>query len=265
MIWFGVGTNEVFSARNFGLFALFGVAHGLSRWRYGSYVGLIYAIGITLLIGVSESRLALGIAVVLFPLAQIPTHRVLQGLKMLAVFCVVAACSYAGFEYSDALQQRFLSGDVSFRIGSIAINGSGRSAFWRITMQSIEDAPILGKGAGAAGALIDSVYPGLAHPHNDYLRIMHDYGAVGVALWAVAIIILLVALWQRWRWFDVRDRTKARLHLTALLSLVAFTLEMTAENALVYLYVAAPLGLIVGSVVGIPMTRRGHRLDEHGS
>jgi O-antigen ligase len=265
VVWFGVGTNEVFSARNFGLFALFGVAHGLSRWRYGSYLGLLYAIAITLLIGVSESRLALGIAVVLFPLAQIPTHRLLQAVRMLTVFCVVAACSYAGFFYSEALQQRFLSGDVSIRIGSIAINGSGRAAFWRFTMQSIQDSPILGKGAGAAGALIDSVFPGLAHPHNDYLRIVHDYGALGAGIWAVAILVLLAALWQRWRWFDVRDRVKARLHLTAILSLIAFTLEMTAENALVYLYVTAPLGLIVGSALGIPMAKRGHRIDGYGS
>ncbi len=260
VVWFGAGSNEVFSARNFGLFALFGVAHGVSSWRYGSHMGLIYAIVITLLIGVSESRLALGIAVVLFPLSQIPTHRALQGFKMLGVSCAMAVCSYAGFLYSETLQQRFLSGDVSIRIGSIAINGSGRAAFWRVTIQSFEESPVFGKGAGSAGALIDAFFPGLAHPHNDYLRIAHDYGVVGLVIWAVAICALVRALWRRWKWFDIRDRAKARLHLTGLLALFAFTLEMTAENALVYLYVTAPLGLIVGSVLGMSTTKRVWRL-----
>lgn len=248
--WFGVGTNEVFAARSFGLFALFGVAHNLARWRYGTKRGLAYAIAITLLIAVSESRLALGIAVVLFPLSQLPTHRALQTIKMFAVLLVVAACSYAGFLYSDNLQQRFLSGDVSLKIGSIAINGSGRTAFWRVTMQSFDESPMFGKGAGSVEALIDSVFD-MAHPHSDYLRIAHDYGIVGLVLWCAAICALVGVLWRRWRRFDLQSKPKARIQLTAFLCLVAFALEMTVENALVYVFVTAPLGWIVGSALGI--------------
>jgi O-antigen ligase len=255
VLWFGVGTDEVFGARSFGLFALFGVAHGLSRWRYGSRAGLVWAMGITLLIGLSESRLSTGIAVILFPLSQLPTHRFFQTFKAFAALCLVAACSYSAFLYSDTLQVRFFSGDASLRIGDIAINGSGRAALWRVTIQSIDESPILGKGAGSAEALINSQFSELGHPHSDYLRIVHDYGAVGAVIWAVAILALLVALWRRWRFFDLRDRGRARLHLTALLSLLAFMLEMTVENGLVYIYVTAPLGLIVGSAFGTRTTR----------
>ncbi len=256
VLWFGVGTDEVFGARSFGLFALFGVAHSLSHWRYGNRAGLVYAMGITLLIGLSESRLSLGIAAVLFPLSQLPTHRFFQTFKAFAVLCLVAACSYSVFLYSETLHVRFFLGDASLRIGDIVINGSGRAALWRVTIQSIEESPIFGKGAGSAEALINSQFPQLGHPHSDYLRITHDYGAIGAAIWAVAVLALLLALWRRWRFLDLRDSGRARLHLTALLSLLAFMLEMTVENALVYIYVTAPLGLIVGSAFGIRIARQ---------
>jgi O-antigen ligase len=256
VLWFGKGTDEVIGARSFGLFALFGVAHNLARWRYGSRAGLFYAIAITLLIGLSESRLSLGIAVVLFPLSQFPTHRFFHTFRAFGVLCLAAICSYSGFLYSETLQMRFFAGDASLRIGDIAINGSGRAALWKATTRSIEESPVFGKGAGSAEALISAQFAELGHPHSDYLRITHDYGAVGVTVWAVAIIVLVAVLWRRWRFLDLRDRGKARIHLTALLALLAFMLEMTVENSLVYVYVTAPLGLIVGSAFGIRLTRR---------
>ena len=106
LVVFGPGSDDIVSARNFGLFALFGVAQQLARWRYGSRMGLLWAALITVLIGASESRLALGIAVVLFPLAQMPARGVRQLLKMSAVLVAAAALSYASFMYFDALQQR---------------------------------------------------------------------------------------------------------------------------------------------------------------
>jgi O-antigen ligase len=251
VLWSGAGTSDVIAARSFGLFAVFGVAHYLAKWRYKSRSGLLFAIAITVLIGISQSRLALGIAVVLFPLSQFPSRNPLRVLRMLLVSGVIVACSYGAFMYFDSLRERFLSGDLSLRIGSIAINGSGRTAFWKVTLESYEDSPLVGKGAGSAEALIDSFFVDINHPHNDYLRIAHDYGAIGLAIWSVGVLSLLVKLWRSWRWAEGVDRNMARLQLTALLALVGFALEMTMENAMVYIFVGAPLGLIVGSALGV--------------
>ncbi len=210
-----------------------------------------------MLIGLSESRLSLGIAVVLFPLSQFPTHRFFHTFRAFGVLCLAAACSYSAFLYSETLQTRFFSGDASLRIGDIAINGSGRAALWKATVQSIEESPIFGKGAGSAEVLINSQFAELGHPHSDYLRITHDYGVVGLMVWVIAIVLLLVTLARRWRFLDLRDHAQARLHLTALLALSAFILEMTVENGLVYVYVTAPLGLIVGSAFGIRTLKIG--------
>ncbi len=251
VVWFGPGTNTIIGPRSFGLFALFGVAYFLSGWRYGSRSSLFGAIALTGIIGASQSRLALGVSILLFPLAQFPTTGIRRVFKMVAVVIAAAAVSYGAFFYFDSLRERFVTGDVSLKIGSFAINGSGRAAFWRTTMASFWESPFAGKGAGSSEGLIESVYTNMRHPHNDYLRIAHDYGLIGAGLWWMSMGGIGVALWRAWRVADQTFRVGARLELTALLSLMAFALEMTAENTLVYVFIVAPLGLLVGSALGL--------------
>jgi O-antigen ligase len=249
LVW-GAGNNELIGARSFGLFALLGVAHFLAQWRYGRRSGLLWASVLTFLIGVSHSRLALGIAIALFPLAQLPTRRLRRLVKMIIVSCVTIGLSYAAFQYFDALRERFLTGDLALRIGSVGINVSGRLTFWRVTMDSLSEHPIAGKGAGSTEGLIESVFLDIRHPHSDYLRIAHDYGLIGLALWIVSMIALLLLLWRSWRLADSVGRRPATLQLSAFLALVAFVLEMTMENAMVYIFVAAPLALVIGTALG---------------
>jgi len=251
----GLGTNQVIGARSFGLFALFGVALHLSKWRYRNYRGLVGATLITLVIGASLSRLALGIAVLLFPLSQLPSRGLTRIVKAFAILIAVGICSYAAVLYVQPLQERFLSGDVSLKIGSLGINVSGRLAFWRVTLDSLNESPVFGKGAGSTEALIEAMFVEIRHPHSDYLRIAHDYGIFGLALWIVSVGSLLFRLWTSWRVADKVKAPSARLHLTAFLALIAFSLQMTMENALVYVFVAAPLGLLVGASLGLD--RRG--------
>jgi len=255
----GLGTNQLIGARSFGLFALFGVALHLSKWRYGNYLGLVWATVITLVIGASLSRLALGIAIVLFPISQLPCRGFIRIVKAFAILIAVGACFYVAVLYVQPLQERFLSGDVSLRIGSVGINVSGRLAFWRATLDSLSEAPVFGKGAGSTEALIEAMFVEIRHPHSDYLRIAHDYGVFGLALWIISVGSLLARLWTAWRIADKNKASSARLHLVAFLALIGFSLQMTMENALVYVFVAAPLGLLVGASLGLD--RRGVHAD----
>ncbi len=63
MLMYGWSTSDIIGARTCSLFALFGVAQQLSRWRYGSTWGFVWAVIFTVVIGISQSRLSLGIAV----------------------------------------------------------------------------------------------------------------------------------------------------------------------------------------------------------
>ncbi len=257
----GAANDAVFSARSYGLFAVYGVACHLGRWRYGRRSGLWWAILLTCLIGASESRLALGIALVLFPLSQLPTRGFRGWIKVIALSAVVVATFWAAFAYFDGLRDRFLKGDVSMNVGLFEINGSGRTAFWRAILDSSSEAPWVGKGAGSSEDLIESMFITIKHPHNDYLRIVHDYGIIGLLLWAGAIFSLLVSLWRRWSRSDGVSSEQARVHLTGVLLTFAFILQMTMENAIVSIFVIAPLGLMLGSALGSNATRIPYRVQ----
>jgi O-antigen ligase len=256
ILWFGVESSDIFGARSFALFAVLGVAHYLSCWRYGQKRGFVGAAVLTLLIGVSLSRLGLGIALVLFPISQFPSRGFSKASRMFVVLLIVLAISAGSVVYVDALRERFLTGDVSLKVGSLAINGSGRAAYWRVTIDSFWESPIWGKGAGASEALIESYYAEMRHSHSDYLRVANDYGLIGAALWATAIVTLLSRLFRSWRRADRLGDPSARIHLGAFMALVAFVLEMSTDNAMVYVFVVAPLALQIGTALGTATSTR---------
>jgi O-antigen ligase len=256
VIWFGLDSSDLIGARSFGLFAVLCVAYNLASWRYGRKRGLPMAVFLTLLIGASLSRLALGIAIGLFPLSQIPSRGFSKIARLLGVLALVVAIAAGSVVYIDALRERFLTGDTSLKIGSLAINGSGRAAYWRVTIDSFWESPIWGNGAGASEAVIESYYAEMRHSHSDYLRVANDYGLIGAALWATAIGTLLIKLFRSWRGADRVGSPLARVHLAALLALVAFVLEMSTDNAMVYVFVVAPLALIIGTSLGASTTAR---------
>jgi O-antigen ligase len=250
ILWFGLESSDIFGARSFALFAVLGVAYFLSCWRYGQKRGLVGAAVLTLLIGASLSRLGLGIALVLFPISQFPSRGFSKTARMFVVLVIVLAVSVGSVVYVDALQERFLTGDVSLKVGSLTINGSGRAAYWRVTIDSFWESPIWGKGAGSSEGLIESYYAEMRHSHSDYLRVANDYGLIGATLWTAAILTLLSKLFRSWRRADRLGNPNAKIHLAAFLSLVAFVLEMSTDNAMVYVFVVAPLALQIGTSLG---------------
>jgi O-antigen ligase len=250
IVWFGVESSDIFGARSFALFAVLGVAYYLSCWRYGQKRGLVGAALLTLLIGASLSRLGLGIALVLFPISQFPSRGFSKTARMFVVLVIVLAISAGSVLYIDALRERFETGDVSLKVGSLAINGSGRAAYWRVTIDSFWESPIWGKGAGSSEGLIESYYAEMRHSHSDYLRVANDYGLIGAALWAAAIVTLLSKLFRSWRRADRLGDPNAQIHLGAFLALVAFVLEMSTDNAMVYVFVVAPLAFQIGTSLG---------------
>jgi len=50
------------------------------------------------------------------------------------------------------------------------------------------DARWFGKGVGSSSILIDQYFPSLGHPHNDFLRVLYDYGAVGLGCFLVFLL-----------------------------------------------------------------------------
>ena len=240
----GIGT------RTYALFALIGLAWFVAGWRTGSRISLLAAVGILILLALGLSRTALVVGLALFPLAQVRLNRLGGWLRLAVWGLLAAAILYVGISYVTPLQARFFQGDTSLHLFGLQINTEGRIAMWQVTWNSYLQSPWIGKGAGSAEVLINANFPGLGHPHNDYLRILHDYGLVGFALWFLGFVSLA---WRSWRgWVDADDRgdPAGRVHLAAFLALVALMLSMLTDNVVSYVFVLAPAAILIGTSLG---------------
>lgn len=243
---FGLESNQIISARAFALSALIGISYYVARWRTGYKRGFWLALILTGLIGASLSRTALAIGLFLFPLSQFDRKNIKKWLRFGAAMIIVGAFLLFVIYNVEPIRSRFFQGDISLQLGSITINGMGRAALWRLTFASLIESPIIGKGSGSASTLINSIYPGLSHPHNDYLRVLHDYGIVGFLLWMYGFLRLCWVSWRSWEKTQRIPGSKAYIHLAAFLALVSTGLGMITDNTIVYMYVMAPLAILVG-------------------
>lgn len=73
---------------------------------------------------------------------------------------------------------------------------SYRDQAWDVAMQKIAAAPLFGHGAEAefGGVILNRIV--LDHPHNLYLNIWYQYGAVGLGLLVLMFLTSLRSIWQ---------------------------------------------------------------------
>jgi O-antigen ligase len=249
----GLGSDLILAPRAFALFALTGLAWHLACWHYGSRRNLWEAVAISAVIGVSLSRLASMIALLLFPLSQIRLTSIKKWMAVVFLSAAMVGLAYLALTYIEPIRARFFEGDLSLQVGTVAINVMGRANMWRATVDSWKSSPWIGRGPGAAQTLLRSLYPNIFHPHNDYLRVLHDYGIVGLSLWVLGLVNLLRATWGARRRSDRLGLQEARLHWAAFLALVALVLSMVTDNSMAYIFVMAPQGILIGTSLG----RRG--------
>jgi O-antigen ligase len=242
---------KVISPRAFAAAALLGVAWHLSNWRYGSRKDLWWAGAIVLVIIASLSRIAITLALLLFPISQLSVKNVWRWIQMALLVALALVTFSFAITHVEPLRDRFFEGDTKLQVGGAKINVAGRDDYWRTTWDSYTESPWIGHGGGSAQELISRSTAGtVTHPHNDYLRILHDYGAIGLGIWLLGYINLLWLAWKYWIMADRRKDPSAPLYLTAFLSLLAVALVMITDNVMVYVNVMAPLGILVGAALG---------------
>jgi hypothetical protein len=251
IVRFGPGrgflVSEHGTSRSFALLLLPMIASGLSRWRYGDRKhGLaMAAIGLGL-VALSLSRAAFVTGCALFALARLKPKSMLGFARLVTGLVVAAALLWAGIRFIPPLHDRFFPshGDL-VHVGGYTFSATGRTELWSLTWHQFEQSPLIGHGAGASEEFLTGL-GGADHPHNDYLRLLDDYGIVGTALWTLGIVFIVTGLYRGWRRWDAAGDLRARTELWAMLSVAAFLATMITSNPLVYMHVLGPLGLIVG-------------------
>jgi O-antigen ligase len=257
----GLGSDAIVSPRAFALYALVLVSCGLGLYRSGRQRGIWLALAATLVIMLSLSRLAFATALVLCVAGSLDLSS-FRGWTRLAIRAFGASLILAAaVEYIPALHHKFFHGQLVSvgglpLVGALSVNVNGRLDLWESTWRSFLTSPLIGHGAGASEILIDRLYgQGAGQPHNDYLRLLNDYGAVGFALWVVGFGQLLSGPLARLRGYSGVPRgVRPAIHRSALLALAAVAFAMLTDNVLIYLPILLPVGALVGLSLGISAT-----------
>jgi O-antigen ligase len=253
----GPGTDKIISPRPFGLMGVVLVAWFVSggligrRWAYW-VVG--FAVALTML-SLSRSALAAEFALVALARFNLRNFRgwIIAGGAVTATLAVALA---AVFFYAP-LHHRFFHGDTQ-QVGNFSINVTGRDALWSANWGWFKEKPLIGFGAGASDRMTEALPGrGAGHPHNDYLRILVDYGLVGFVLWMSAYLALLRLTWKRWQAVRGTRVYAEQIHAAAFLVLIGIGIAMIVDNPLIELARMGPLGILVGFSLGLPLVQRG--------
>lgn len=246
----GLGAENLILPRPYALFALVGIARQLSIWQRGDWRGFLGAAVITAVILASVSRVALVAALILFPLAaavrgDAKSLAFAGGTAVLGGLVLAAALAF-----SPLIYDRFFGYDSTMQVGGVWINGSGRTAMWALLWENAQRAPVLGHGLASSSLLMDHYFVGVGHPHNDFLRFFHDFGAVGLGFWIAFHGGAMFVLFRRARAAARANSPDHAFHLVPFLSLVAVALAMFTDNSVSYSFVMMPLGILFGCSLG---------------
>jgi O-antigen ligase len=241
----------IVSPRPFGLFGVLIIAWFASGDRIGIWWAK-YVIAATVLLTVlSLSRSALAAQLAIIVLARWEPRSVRSWIRTGAVVVgALAVALVAIFEYAP-LHHRFFHGATA-NVGGFSLNVTGRSALWSANWGWFTEKPWIGWGAGASDTMTNAL-PGhnAGHPHNDYLRLLVDFGVVGLALWLIGFFIVLRLTWKAWQSVRNTHTPAERVHSAAFLALVGIALCMIVDNPLIEVVKMGPLGLLVGLSLGI--------------
>jgi len=150
------------------------------------------------------------------------------------------------FAFQDKINAVMSKGDAA-NVGGITVNTSGRTYIWSIVLKSAQNNILFGLGQDGPPEMLK--YPKWAHPHNDYLRLLHHNGIIGLVLWLLFFINLLIYLLNRIK-YSSNDYYKS-YYLFNFIFLFAILIIMITDNPIVYSYIMYPLMILSGSSIAL--------------
>jgi hypothetical protein len=204
---------------------------------------------------IAVTRTAIAVNGLTLPLTFAP----LSTLKRIVILCLIVVVGIGVF-YSPRIQKKmFYSGrgtleDVRWENEDFAT--SGRSYMWDKMWEKIDEQPLLGYGANASESFISNLTNGLKHPHNDWLRLLFDFGYVGVVLFALSLLM------QALHAYRMARRTFGDISLlfyAGASSILSFILFMFTDNILLY---AAFFGNLQFMILGLAYAARATAAEE---
>ena len=210
--------------------------------------GLLAACYVILLF--TESRMP----ILTLPVVVVFGHNALNVRIKCLLGAMVLILGMAAF-YTEPVQQNVFHqgyGSLSdlFSFDPDVVSTSGRLTAWPQFLAGIEN-PWTGDGATSSAEFGYATFRGWTHPHNEYIRILFDYGRVGFILLAVPVINLFVAMLRG----ASRHRSDPQirwLYAASINGLLAMLLLGVSGNALMYVaYIGNLLFALIGCTYAV--------------
>jgi O-antigen ligase len=236
-----------------------------TRWYYGEPgVRLLLVLWMAAIVAsISRTAIATGftlLAVMMLAQARFRRRRLALTLPVTVtsvMVVLVLALTWTPF------YQRMFTGDAALAVGGTKINVSGRANMWRAVIASAREHPIIGNGLGSAQDVVAMAFRDtpsqMSQPHNDYLRLWNDLGAVGLLCFLAAVAGWMWILGRGWYVRERAGRGSPGLELTGFLVLLSLSVVELTDNPIVYQTVMGPAGLLIGAALGarVHHLRRG--------
>lgn len=249
-----LGARANFDTRPSAIVALLALAWFLAEaQRSHRKSSLWWAAAVLAGIGASLSRTALvaGLIVGIGSLILASRGHRLRGLLIGVVFVVGGAWAVTSWA---PLHNRFFSGDLSLSVGGVQVNTEGRSYVWGTLWSEVPNDLILGHGPGAASRRSVQLESSFDQPHNDYLRLVYDFGIVGSLLFGWLVVRTAQGLLHA-----RRKSPRAVAPVAAINAGIAILIVMVTDNPLDYPFVMIPLGALVGIGLGAAYAESPYR------
>lgn len=246
----GFEGNWWVSPRSLALMAIVPISWHLANWTHGQKYAGIRALLWILAVFASLSRTVTAVAIVTFLLAlmvqlwltpgRFARRAPLVALGMLVVGLLVLANEATFYE-------RFFEGYTRYEVGGVSVSTSGRTTMWPIVFDSAMKHPIFGGGLGSSQIALGE----FVQPHNEYLRVWHDGGIIGVGVLVFAFFTWLLQLRRQYAWAVRTNKAYPQIELAALFTLLGIVLAAITDNGFMYMFVDAPAGLLIGAACGV--------------
>jgi O-antigen ligase len=197
-----------------------------SGWaRYGALGFLLLASGA---LAVGNHRTAYVVVALQVFLWLVMTRGRRAVLGFVATLVVIVALSAAWLQTLYAPVAGAISGDANFENGELF---RGRGFQWLLFLNSYASSSplhwVFGNGASViAGYDPEATDVDSVEPHNDYIRILHAYGAVGLLLYLSALALFFRKALQLLKSSAEFPRVLARLMLLVLVAIIIQSMMM---------------------------------------
>ena len=171
------------------------------------------------------------------------------------VLTVMIIAAGLGIFYTERVQRKtFYSGSGTFEDLSQDnpdVATGGRRYIWEMMKYEIKNKPFFGHGANASEVFVKRLTRDLAHPHNDWLRLLYDYGYVGTSVFTLCLFLQVLNLLRRAKSATGENRILFNAGAT---SFIIFALFMLSDNIILY---AAFFGNLQFTILGFAYAAQG--------